>query len=43
MSIILPNSVNYKEGLPTLPEGCQCINVATSPILIQEIKFILIF
>ncbi len=32
MSVILPNSVNYKEGLPTLPEGCQQINVGSSPI-----------
>jgi hypothetical protein len=32
MSIILPSSVNYRESLPALPEGCQQINVAASPI-----------
>jgi len=32
MSVILPSSVNYRESLPSLPEGCQQINVASSPI-----------
>ena len=31
MSVILPNSINYKEGLPTLPEGTQQINVSANP------------
>jgi len=35
MSIILPSSVNYRESLPSLPEGCQQINVASSPINAQ--------
>jgi len=29
MSVILPQSINYQESLPTLPEGTQQINVAT--------------
>lgn len=32
MSVILPNSINYKEGLPALPEGTQQINVSTNPV-----------
>jgi hypothetical protein len=32
MSIVLPSSVNYRESLPSLPEGCQQINVACSPV-----------
>ena len=32
MSIVLPTSVNYKESLPTLPEGTQQINVSANPI-----------
>ena len=32
MSIVLPSSVNYRETLPSLPEGCQSINVACSPV-----------
>ena len=32
MSVILPQSINYQESLPTLPEGTQQINVATSPV-----------
>lgn len=32
MSVILPNSINYKEGLPTLPEGTQQINVSANPV-----------
>ena len=32
MSIVLPSSVNYRESLPSLPEGCQQINVASSPV-----------
>ncbi len=36
MSIVLPQSVNYKDSLPTLPEGCQQINVGASPINGQQ-------
>lgn len=36
MSIVLPTSVNYRESLPTLPEGCQQINVGASPINGQQ-------
>lgn len=36
MSIVLPTSVNYRESLPTLPDGCQQINVAASPINGQQ-------
>lgn len=32
MSVVLPNSVNYKEPLPALPENCQQIPVAASPV-----------
>ncbi len=32
MSVILPNSINYKEGLPALPEGTQQINVSANPV-----------
>ena len=32
MSVILPQSINYQESLPTLPEGTQQINVASSPV-----------
>ncbi len=32
MSIVLPTSVNYKESLPTLPEGTQQINVSANPV-----------
>jgi|GEM_PF-4979783 len=32
MSVILPNSINYKEGLPSLPEGTQQINVSANPV-----------
>ena len=40
MSVILPNSINYKEGLPALPEGTQQINVSANPV--QPVhKFIL--
>jgi hypothetical protein len=32
MSVILPSSINYREGLPTLPEGTQQINVSANPV-----------
>lgn len=32
MSVILPNSINYREGLPSLPEGTQQINVSANPV-----------
>jgi len=32
MSVVLPSSVNYRESLPALPEGCQSINIACSPV-----------
>ena len=38
MSLVLPQSVNYKESLPTLPEGTQQINVGASPINGQTFK-----
>jgi hypothetical protein len=32
MSVILPSSINYREGLPTLPDGTQQINVSANPV-----------
>jgi hypothetical protein len=32
MSIVLPQSVNYSEGLPSLPEQCIQIPVASNPV-----------
>ena len=32
MSLVLPSSVDYKQGLPALPDATQCINVASNPI-----------
>ncbi len=32
MSIVLPQSVNYAEPLPSLPDGVQCISVGVNPV-----------
>ena len=32
MSIVLPHSVNYTEGLPSLPDGVQQIPVGSNPV-----------
>ncbi len=32
MSIVLPQSVNYAEPMPSLPDGVQCISVGVNPV-----------
>ncbi len=32
MSIVLPQSINYAEPLPSLPDGVQCISVGVNPV-----------